>query len=65
MLLSDDAKTATKPVPVYIQMMRSEVKTLEELVHEVRMERERAKIETRAPLRVTLIQRASVPEGKD
>lgn len=55
--LMDDAKKANKPAPGD-EMLQFDVKTLEELVRELRRELEHAKIELKAPFRVVLIQRA-------
>ncbi len=48
-----------------IEMMRADIKNLEAVLAEISKERERLKIELRATPRVTLLQRADVPESKD
>ena len=64
MFASDDAKTAKKPVPVDVQMLRLEVNTIQDFLHEVRMDLERSKVELRATPRVTLLTRADEMPSK-
>jgi hypothetical protein len=64
-MLSDDAKAAKKPVPVDIQMLRLEVGTLQDVLHELCVERELLKIEVSAPPRVMLLEAAYEPLTSD
>jgi polysaccharide biosynthesis transport protein len=50
---------------VDIEMMRAEIKNQETVLAEISKERQRLKIEIRASPRVTLLERADVPESKD
>jgi hypothetical protein len=50
---------------VDIEMMRAEIKNSNAVLTEIATERERLRIEIRATPRVTLLQRADVPESKD
>jgi hypothetical protein len=61
MLAPDDAKAAKKPVSVEVQMLRFEVDIIQEFIREVRMDLERMKVEIRAPLRISVLERAEVP----
>jgi hypothetical protein len=54
-------KNAPFPLPVDIEMMQADIKGLEQILGEVRIERERARVEIRAKPRVTLLQRADTP----
>ncbi len=48
-----------------MEMLQVEIKTLEQLLHETRLDCERAKGELRAPPRVVLISKAEEPLSKD
>jgi hypothetical protein len=54
-----------KPVSIDLEMMAADIRVLEEALHDMALERERLKVEVRAPSRVTLLQRAEVPEERD
>lgn len=58
-------KNKTFPLPIDIEMRRADIKGLEQVLNEIRMERERMRIELRATPRVILLQRADEPESKD
>lgn len=65
-LFAKDAKEKPgEPIPVDIQMLRAELRVMEEVLHEMRLERERLKIEMRARPGVRLLQRAEASEPRE
>ena len=54
-----------KPVSIDLEMMAADIRVLEQVLHDIALERERLKVEVRSPSRVTLLQRAEVPEERD
>jgi len=56
---------STKPLSIDLEMMAADIRVLEEVFHDIALERERLKVELRSPSRVTLLERAEVPEEPD
>ena len=54
-----------KPVSIDLEMMAADIRVLEEVLHDIALERERLKVEVHSASRVTLLQRAEVPEERD
>ncbi len=48
-----------------LDMLQARIKLLEDVVRAIANEREKLKIELNAPPRITVLQPADIPEGKD
>jgi polysaccharide biosynthesis transport protein len=61
----DDAKEAKKPAPIDVQMLQLDIDVLRDILHEVRMEHERAKLELQALPRICVWEVAEEPLTPD
>ncbi len=70
-LLQEDVDRQRKIVEKFgessvdLEMMRAEIRSMEEVLHAIRLERNKLRVELRSASRITLIQQAEVPKGPD